>query len=262
MGGPSLLAVPAGEWQHDEVTEDAAVSGRFTDALLRMSGVVLSRESVDTAVELVTTLAAATLSSTIGAGVSLMDQAGKRTTAASDPLVVEADLQQYEFDEGPCLSAARKRTLMRIDDLPGERRWPQWGEAVAELGLRSVLSAPLIAGHDSIDAMKVYSREVSAYGEHAEHLLTLFSQQAAILLANMLSLRDARQLSADLGVALVNRDVIGQAKGFLLARGARDEEAAFNMLISASQRSNTKLHEVARQVMAGATRPPDDSYPV
>jgi GAF domain-containing protein len=238
--------------------EDATSTG-FDDALLRMSGVLLSRESVNTVVELVTTLAAATLPGTTGAGVSLVNQAGKRTTAASDPLVEQADLQQYQLDEGPCLSAARERAVIRIDDLHSEQRWPRWRDAVAELALRSVLSAPLIAGNESIGAIKVYSTEIAAYDMGGEHLLTLFAEQAAILLANMQSLQDAQQLSAQLKVALTSRDMIGQAKGVLIVQGAAGEEAAFRMLVTASQRSNVKLHEVARQIVAAVISGRTDS---
>jgi len=230
------------------MVEDSAVTG-VADAVLRMSGVLLTRESVNTVVQLVTTLAAATLPGTAGAGVSLVNQAGKRTTAASDPLVEQADIQQYQLDEGPCLSATRERAVIRIDDLHSERRWPRWRDAVADLELRSVLSAPMIAGDEAIGAIKVYSREIAAYDDRCEHLLTLFAQQAAILLANMRSLQDAQQLSAELKEALTSRDVIGQAKGVLIAQGAAGEEAAFSMLVSASQRSNVKLHEVARQIV-------------
>jgi GAF domain-containing protein len=239
--------------------EDAAVTGGLTDALLRMSGVLLTRESVNTVVELVTTVAAASMPGTTGAGVTLLDQAGKRSTAASDPVVEQADRQQYELDEGPCLSAARERAVMRIDDLHSEPRWPRWRDAVAELGLRSVISAPLIAGHEAIGAIKVYSPEIAAYDERGEHLLTLFAEQAAILLANMQSLQDAQQLSTQLKEALTSRDVIGQAKGILIAQGAAGEEDAFRMLASASQRSNVKLHEVARQIIASVISQRTDS---
>jgi GAF domain-containing protein len=108
----------------------------------------------------------------------------------------------------------------------------------------------MIVGDESIGAIKVYSREVAAYDEHSEHLLTLFAEQAAILLANMRSLQDAQQLSAQLKDSLTRRDVIGQAKGILIAQGAAGEEAAFGMLVSASQRSNVKLHELAAQIVA------------
>jgi GAF domain-containing protein len=241
------------------MVEDEAATTSFADALLRMSGVLLTRESVNTVVEHVTTLASATLPGSTGAGVSIVDQAGKRTTAASDPLVEQADRHQYELDEGPCLSAARERAVIRIDDLHSEPRWPRWREAVAELGLRSVLSAPMIAGNESIGAIKVYSREVAAYDEHSEHLLTLFAEQAAILLANMRSLQDAQQLSAQLKDALTRRDVIGQAKGILISQGAAGEEAAFGMLVSASQRSNVKLHELAGQLVASVISRRTDS---
>jgi GAF domain-containing protein len=246
------------------MTEEGAVTGGFTDALLRMSGVLLSRESVSTAVELVTTLAVATMPGTAGAGVTLVDQAGKRTAAASDPIVEEADRRQYELDEGPCLSATMERSVVRIDDLHTESRWPRWREAVAALGLRSVLSSPLIAGEDSIGAIKVYSRDVAAYDDGAEHLLAMFAEQAATLLANVRSLQDAQQLSAQLKEALAQRDLIGQAKGVLIAQGAADEQSAFRMLSSASQRSNMRFHEVARRVVTSATkrhgapRPADD----
>src|SRR3712207_7831323 len=119
------------------------------------------------------------------------------------------------------------------------------GVQTCALPICSVLSAPLIVGDETIGAIKVYSRDVAAYDERSEHLLTLFAEQAAILLANMRSLQDAQQLSAQLKEALTSRDMIGQAKGILIAQGAADEEAAFSMLVSASQRSNVKLHEVA-----------------
>jgi AmiR/NasT family two-component response regulator len=80
----------------------------------------------------------------------------------------------------------------------------------------------------------------------------LFARQAAILLSNTEALADARRLSAQLIEVLNNRDIIGQAKGVLIARGAVDDQAAFAMLATASQRSNTKLTEVARRVITSA----------
>jgi len=54
----------------------------------------------------------------------------------------------------------------------------------------------------------------------------LFARQAAILLSNTEALADARRLSAQLIEVLNNRDIIGQAKGVLIARGAVDDQAA------------------------------------
>jgi GAF domain-containing protein len=224
----------------------------LTAVLAQMGAVVLSAETIDTTVELVTTLAAETIPATTGAGVTLVDARGKRSVAASDPLVERADALQYQFDSGPCLTAWRDQVTVRVDDTGGETRWPLWTAAVAELNLRAMLSAPLITKGTAIGAIKVYSDQPAAYDAPAEHLLELFARQAAILLSNTQALADARRLGAQLSEALNNRDLIAQAKGVLIAQGAANDQAAFAMLATASQRSNTKLTEVARRLIASA----------
>ena len=245
----------------------AQASPQLAAVLAQMGAVVLSRETIDTTITLVTALAVQTIPGTSGAGVTLVDARGARTTAASDALVEQADALQYQFDAGPCLTAWRDQVSTRIDDTQSETRWPEWTAAVASLGIRSVLSAPLLtqdagtAQGTGIGAIKVYSAQAQAYDGRAEELLELFAWQAAILLANTQTLSDAHRLSADLRKALASRDIIGQAKGVLIAQGAADEQTAFQMLAAASQCSNTKLHDVARQVVASvhADRPAQPS---
>ena len=224
----------------------------LTAVLAQMGAVVLSAETIDTTIELVTTLAAETIPSTTGAGVTLVDARGKRSMAASNPLVESANALQYQFDSGPCLTAYRDQVTVRVDDTDGETRWPQWTAAVAELDLRAMLSVPLTTSGAAIGAIKVYSGQPAAYDTRAEHVLELFARQAAILLSNTQALADARRLSAQLTEALTNRDTIGQAKGVLIAQGAANDQTAFAMLATASQRSNTKLTEVARRVITSA----------
>ena len=134
-----------------------------TAVLAPMGAVVLSAETIDTTVELVTTLAAETIPATTGAGVTLVDARGKRSVAASDPLVERADALQYQFDSGPCLTPWRDKVTVRVDDTDGEARWPLWTAAVAELNLRAMLSAPLITKGTAIGAIKVYSDQPAAY---------------------------------------------------------------------------------------------------
>src|SRR5207249_2376067 len=102
-GGPA----PADD--HDAVSAPPAEIGW---ALSQMAGLVLSRETVDTALELVTSLAATTTAGTLGAAVTIVDEHGKRSLAASNQAVERADALQYEFDEGPCLTAWRTRELV------------------------------------------------------------------------------------------------------------------------------------------------------
>jgi GAF domain-containing protein len=240
------------------MTDSAAQPGDATaglppepsSALTQMAGLVLSRQTVDTALALVTTLAEATMAGTTGAGVTIADEHGKRSRAASNQRVEQADALQYEFDEGPCLTAWRTRQLVRIDDTATDSRWPSWNSAAARLGVRAVLSAPLVADDDGIGAIKVYSDQPANYGEQDERVMSLFAQQAAILLANTQSLQQARRLSRQLTDALGSRDAIVRATGVLLARGAADQDAAFVALTDAARRSGQTVQEVARQLLA------------
>ena len=235
-----------------EVTGLAAV-------LAPLGAVLLSTETISSAVELVTALLVETVPGATGAGVTLVDSRGTRSVAASDDLVTEADRLQYELGEGPCLDSWRDRATLQVDDTTTEARWPQWSKAAAQVGVRSMLSSPLLAGQDCVGAIKVYSTEPGAFDARAAHVVELFARQAAVLLANMQTLADARRTSAQLTEALQTRDVIGQAKGILLARGVADDRAAFATLVAMSQHTNAKLRDVARDLVESVTTPTTDS---
>ncbi|NEK56499.1 GAF and ANTAR domain-containing protein [Geodermatophilus sabuli] len=244
-----------------------AASGELTStpsaelawALSRMAGLVLSRETVDTALELVTALAATATAGTLGSAVTIVDEHGKRSRAASNQAAEQADALQYELDEGPCLTAWRTRELVRIDDTTTDARWPRWNEAASRLGVRSVLSAPLLAADESIGAMKVYCERPVNYGPHDEHVMRLLAAQAAILLANSQSLQEARRLSRQLTDALTSRDAVAQAIGVLLAKGAADRQDAFATLAATARRSDRPIEDVARALLAAVTARTSDS---
>jgi AmiR/NasT family two-component response regulator len=58
----------------------------------------------------------------------------------------------------------------------------------------------------------------------------------------------------DLRAALATRPVIDQAKGILVAQLGCSPEAAFELLLLASQRDNRKVREIARAIVEGARR--------
>ena len=221
--------------------------------LAQMGAVVLSTETVRTTIELVSALAAEAIPGTAGAGVTLVDDRGKRSMAASSSLVEQADALQYQVDAGPCLTSIHDEVSVRVDDLSTETRWPDWTRQVAEVGVRSMLSVPLIAAGDCIGAIKVYSTEPATFDDRAKHLLELFALQAAILLGNTQTLADAHRTNLQLSEALETRDIIGQAKGIILAQGAADDAAAFAILVAASQNANTKLSALARNLVDAVT---------
>jgi GAF domain-containing protein len=239
------------------MADELSPADELAAVFARMSGLLLSEETVRSALELVTSLAVETIPGAAGAGVTLLDPEGRPTTAAaSDPLVDRADAAQYELDEGPCLTAWRQRQLVRIDDTATEPRWPRWSGVARGLGLRAVLSVPLVAADSGLGAIKVYATTPGVFDARSEHLLTLFAGQAAVLLANLRTYRSAERVSEELRDALQMREVIGQAKGVLMGRNAIDDHAAFLLLVATARRENRPLRETARGIVANAAGRP------
>jgi GAF domain-containing protein len=69
-----------------------------------------------------------------GAGVSLIDPQGRRTSAGfTDEVVKEADRLQCELGAGPCLTAWALEEPVLVDDVATDTRWPEWSRAVQGL---------------------------------------------------------------------------------------------------------------------------------
>ncbi len=221
----------------------------LTEVMSRLAGLLFSEETLQSALDLTSQLSLKTLPQTVGAGVTLIREGKKYTASYTDALVERADALQYELDEGPCLSAWRDNAIYRVDDMSSDERWARWAAAAASMGIMSSLSAPLRAGREATGAIKVYSDRPASYDASHEPILRMLADQAGVVLANVQGYVEAQQLSEQLKEALRSRDVIGQAKGILMAREGIDDEAAFAMLRKASQTKNIKLRDVAAAIV-------------
>jgi GAF domain-containing protein len=214
----------------------------------RMSGLLLTEETVETSLSVLSALAHETVPGSSGAGVTVVE-GGRRTSAGStDDRVRAADALQYELDEGPCLTAVAARELVVIDDLEQEERWPRWTAAALPLGLRATLSTPLVAGNTTVGAIKVYADRPHAFDDASRQRLTLFGAQAALLVANVQSSSRAERMSEGMREAIRDRDLVGMAKGVLMGRHGIDEHAALRTLIARSSERGLDLAAAARAV--------------
>jgi GAF domain-containing protein len=231
------------------VNSELPLTDELAAVFARMSGLLLSAETVDSVLRLVTKLAKETVPGTAGAGLSIVDPQGVRvTTASTDEVVEQADRIQYETGTGPCLLAWTDRTVVRVDDLARDTRWPHWARRAHDLGLRASLSAPLVAGDAGLGALKVYGDRPRAYGSREESLLGMFATQAAVLVANAKSHADANRASARLAASVRGRDTVNIAKGILMAQGHVDEQSAFLQLAQSARESSQPLVKTAEDL--------------
>ena len=161
-----------------------------------------------------------------------------RSAAASSDRARLFDELQSATGQGPCLDALFEQQTLRVDDLASDGRWPELSARTEELGARSMVCFQLFVIGDTLGSLDVLATDPGAFDDESEHVGLMFASHAAIALA------DAQEL-ADIKSALVNRDVIGQAKGILMERFKITADGAFLLLTRASQKTNRKLYAVA-----------------
>lgn len=222
----------------------------------RLSGILLTEQTMDTALQLITSLARDTVAGSLGSGVTLLRADGQPATSAStDPLVESLDTLQYGLGEGPCLTAWAGSTVVTANDLTTEDRWPIWSPQAVSLGVRSVLSAPMEAGGTPWGAIKVYAEPAGAYDERAEDVLRRFAAQAAIFVSNVHLAQSADRIGDSTKDTLRVRDLIATATGMVAARKGLDPERAYRQLISLSRSARIPLSELAERMVASPVRP-------
>ena len=175
------------------------------------------------------------------------------TAAATHRAVVAIDLEQYTSGTGPCLEAARERRPVRGVLAEARERWPAVAESADRIGVRAFLSAPLLLGDGPIlGSLNAYSR-AEGFGPVDEAMITLLSSAASAAIVNARRYVRARGRADEIAVALTSRAEIDQAKGILMARHTITAAEAFEILVDRSQRSNTKLRDVARELLRSVT---------
>jgi transcriptional regulator with GAF, ATPase, and Fis domain len=182
--------------------------------------------------------------------VSISHMQGRALVSASsnDEVGSVLDGIQTGADEGPCLDAIRTGEIMVARDLRASKEWPEYGPAAVDAtGVKSSFAHPLRDGKRTFGALNLFSEQVDAFHGDVEQEAVI-----AILAAHCAPALAAALYRDSMEKALRTRDVIGQAKGLLMARSNVDEDAAFDMLVGASQRMNIKLAEVARRLVEGS----------
>lgn len=218
-------------------------------AFLQLGGVVLGEDTVDELLDRVVQLASATVPLAHSVSITVAESGRAYTANSSGSDALELDLAQYGDGDGPCLEAAQG-TQVEADLLDGAGRWPQLAAKAAELGVRKALSTPLAVHDRRLGALNIYSRADSSFSEAERRTATLFGEQAAVLLANALTLMSSVEAGEHLREAMASREIIGEAKGIVMQQQTCTRDESFDILRRASQRENRKLRDIAETLVS------------
>jgi transcriptional regulator with GAF, ATPase, and Fis domain len=228
----------------------SASNGPQAEMFAEVARSLLAESDVQTTLQRIVDLAVDTIDGCDHAGITFLHAGVFTTPAASDDVPVKVDEIQYETGEGPCIDAMRDHEVFRTGDLGSEERWPEFaGRAQRETGITSMMGFRLFVAEDTLGALNVYSKRADAFDDDACAAGSVFAAHAAVALATA-------QHDEQMDQALASRDVIGQAKGILMAKEGITADEAFDVLRRASQRLNMKLRLLAEEIARTGVTPP------
>lgn len=164
---------------------------------------------------------------------------------------------ELDFDPiapGPVVEAVTFGEPRRLDDVAADQRWPSFSAQVANAGYRSCVALPLSTRGEDTAVLTLFSRKADQFVDTAYDLVLLLSLQAGTLVDNAVIYRDSQQLVTHLRTALHTRSLVGRAQGMLMRHHGCDSDQAFAALTRASQNTNTKLRDLAAQLVSAHER--------
>jgi hypothetical protein len=211
--------------------------------LHELSARLLGADDVRQALDRLAVFAAGAVPGTLRCSVALIGEGGPLTLAVSGPRAQALDDIQYASGDGPGLEAARTRSVVSVDDLSGDARWPELAERAQQEGVLGVVSIPLDVQRSAVGSVSLFVDRPGGIG--SDLLLTAMAlvNQAEILLGEM---RRRESLSEG---ATVDR-----AAGVIIAQRGCGVREAYEVLRDTAQRLGLPREQVAERLIAAAAR--------
>jgi transcriptional regulator with GAF, ATPase, and Fis domain len=221
-----------------------STTDNLSQRLAELARELQQHTQVQTTAEHITTTAVDWTGPGTAAGISMVQRRRSvDSLATTSDVVKRGDAMQYELGEGPCLDAIWEQPQVYVADLRTDQRWPRWSPRVAEeLDVSSMLCTRLFTNDDTLGALNVYSPHGNAFDEQLRDEITTLAAHAAVAVA------DAAQIEG-LTIAVDRRTKIGMALGMVMERYELDEARAFDVLKRLSSHTNTKLYDIARDIV-------------
>jgi hypothetical protein len=168
-----------------------------------------------------------------------------RTQAASDDVARLMDRLESQAHEGPCLDSIEEDSVQHDADIRDATKWPRLAELTLDrTSVRGMLGYQLMDGLGGRAAFNVFSDTPGALTKESVDIGAVLAAFTSVSLA-----ASARHATAEnLRRGLESNREIGKAIGLLMAAHKVTDEEAFQILRSASSRTNTKLAALADKI--------------
>lgn len=251
-GGGTESKIAAQVWAAVSAPGKAAImpsDPRIRTAMHQLADTLSSPRDIPEVLAVLTKGAVEAIPGAASASISVRHEDGRLETLAPTNNLIEAlDAEQYRLNEGPCYQIVTDETFLVSSDLAHDDRWTRFGRIAADAGFPALLAVLLTAdGTKRRSALNVYASSPHEYDASSVEIAQLFASHASVAMGFVGTYEQ-------LGGAITNRQIIGQAVGIVMERYKLPESAAFDYLVRVSQASNVKLHVVAADAVTDLNR--------
>jgi hypothetical protein len=223
-----------------------------TDALGEMHGMLTATVTLDALLGTVVRRAAERVGDGASAAITLRLRDQATVAAATDEKSAACDLAEQAAGSGPCLEATERGEVLTVVEVEAADRWPEWRAASLDAGFGGAAAVPatMPQGSDLELAINLYRVEPGDWDADVLRDVEQFAHDAGRVVAVAARFEEQARVNTDLKQAMASRTTIDQALGVIMAQNRCSPEEAFGILRRASQHRNSKLRDVAAQIVA------------
>ncbi|MBM6621300.1 GAF and ANTAR domain-containing protein [Micrococcaceae bacterium RIT802] len=221
------------EYLHGQILESDTLEA-FLNALTRLAALELSESGTE-----------------VLCGVTLLRHKKAGTIASSSATAQAMDELQYDYRDGPCLTAARTQQLVHAPDLATDVRWPDYSTVTRGHGIHSVLAIPFDLEGPDRAALNIYAGQPHWFTPERVAAARAYADQTAQALQISIRLAHHHDAEHDALEAMKSRTSIDLAVGIIMGQNRCSQDDAFALLVSASNTRNIKLRDVATSMVEG-----------
>jgi GAF domain-containing protein len=175
-----------------------------------------------------------------------------RVMASSSEAMRVLELFELQSQEGPCLDCYRTgQPVVNLDLATADGRWPWFAKEAIDSGFHSVHALPMRLRGAVIGALNLFHVDPGEMRQGDIEAAQALADVATIAILQHRATLEAQVLNEQLNHALNSRVVIEQAKGMVAEREGLDMQQAFAVLRNHARNHNTRLADVANNVIVG-----------
>ena len=172
-----------------------------------------------------------------------------KVVASSDPTGEAAQQLESTFGEGPAHDVARSGDLVLTTPAAIADRWPQYGSAVTDLGVHSLLAVSLGTNSDDLGSLVLLDPPVPL-----DEASIARPKEVAVALTEILL--DSFEAHADLPMlgCVDHHEEVHQATGMVMHQVGCSGRDALDLIRARAFADGVLLDDLAHRIVTGATR--------